>query len=216
MSEERLTVAAEPRTIKGKKVKQLRREGFIPAVIYGQKDPMTIQFEERPLYRVLKKASTTNLVDIELDGETRTVIARDIQQHLTRGDLIHVDFFEVDMQKTITTEASLVMVGLSSGGLESMGSVVLATQSVTIECLPGDLISEIEVNISGIESPDDLIFVADLSVPDSIAVLTDGETVVARFEYVQTEEEVEEEEVEYTSVESVEVIEKGKIEEEEE
>lgn len=219
MSEERLTLAAEPRTVVGKKVKQLRREGIVPAVIYGQKEPVNIQIERGHLRRVLKKTGTSHLVDINIDGNKAplTVLAREIQQHLTRGDLIHVDFFEVDMQSTITTEATLMLVGESTEALLSMGSVVLASQSIEIECLPGDLIAEVEVDVAGIESPDDVIYVSDLTLPKSITVLTDPETVVARFEYAQLEEEEEEaEELAEVSVEDVEVIEKGKPEDEEE
>lgn len=219
MSEERLTLAAEPRTVVGKKVKRLRRDNIVPAVIYGQQEPMNIQIERGHLRRVLRQAGTSQLVDINVEGnkELLTVLAREIQQHKTRGDVLHVDFFEVDMQSTITTEATLMLVGESPEALLSMGSVVLASQSIEIECLPADLISEVEVDVTGIESPDDVIYVSDLSLPKSITVLTDPETVAARFQYAQLEEEEEEaEELEEVSVDDVEVIEKGKAEDEEE
>lgn len=216
MSNERLTIAAEPRTIKGKQVKILRRDGLIPAVIYGQSDPVTIQLERKALRRVLKQAGSTQLVEVELGGSAYTVLAREIQQHVTRGDLIHVDFYEVDMKATITAEAALILVGESKPVQDGLGSVTLSVLSVEIECLPGDLISEIEVPIEAIETPDDVIYVSDLSIPQGINVLTDPEMAVARFQYTQTEEAAEAEEEEFASVEDVEVIEKGKEEGEEE
>ena len=82
--------------------------------------------------------------------------------------------------------------------------------------MPGDLISEIIVNIEGIENPEDVIYVNDLTTPQGVTVITDGEAVVARFQYTQTEEAAEAEEDVVTSVEDVEVIEKSKEEEEEE
>ncbi len=218
MSQDRLAIDAAPRTVVGKKVKQLRREGLIPAVIYGINDPITIQMDNILLRRVLRRAGTTNLINISVDGDTRTVLARDIQQHLTRGDLIHVDFQEVDLKVKITAEASLVLVGRSQMMEDALGSDVLSLNSVEIEALPDDLIAEIEVDVSQMKSADEPIYVSDLVVPDGVTILTDPETAVARFEYARLEEEEEEEELEgfEPTADSVEIIEKGKTEDEDE
>ncbi|MBX3056071.1 MAG: 50S ribosomal protein L25 [Anaerolineae bacterium] len=210
---EKLTIAAEPRTVVGKQVKQLRRAGMIPAIIYGQREPVAIQLENKSLRRVLRHASTTHLIDLELQSGIRTVLAREIQQHPTRGDLIHVDFMEVNMAETITSEAELVLVGEVDESLKSLGTVVMLVQSVEIECLPGDLVSEIEVQAAGIASADDVIYISDLQLPKGVTILADPETVVAHFEYNLTAEQAEAEEEAMTSVESVEVVEKGKREE---
>ena len=216
MSDIRLAIEAEPRTVIGKQVKQLRREGLIPAVIYGINDPVTIQLENKMLRRVLRRAGTTNLIDISFDGQKRTVLARQIQQHLTRGDLVHVDFQEVDLKVKITAEASLVLVGRSAMMEDGQGSDVLALNNVEIEALPDDLIAEIEVDVSGL-SADESIYVGDLSVPEGVVILTDPETAVARFEYARLEAEEEEEVEEFEpTTDSVEIIEKGKAEEDEE
>ncbi|MCA9945089.1 MAG: 50S ribosomal protein L25 [Ardenticatenaceae bacterium] len=218
MSDDRLTIDAEPRAVVGKKVKQLRRTGMIPAVIYGINDPVTIQLENKLLRRVLRRAGTTNLIDISVAGDTRTVLAREIQQHLTRGDLIHVDFQEVDLKVKITAEASLVLVGRSKMMEDGLGSDVLSLTSVEIEALPDDLVAEIEVDVSQLQSADETISVGDLPVPDGVAILTDPETTIARFEYARLEEEETEEELEgfEATADSVEIIEKGKADEDEE
>jgi large subunit ribosomal protein L25 len=217
MSTDRLVIDAEPRAVVGKKVKQLRREGLVPAVIYGINDPITIQMDNILLRRVLRRAGTTNLINISVGSDTRTVLAREIQQHLTRGDLIHVDFQEVDLKVKITAEASLVLVGRSQMMGDALGSDVLSLNSVEIEALPDDLIAEIEVDVSQMESADEPIYVSDLPVPDGVTILTDPETAVARFEYARPEEEEEEEELEgfEPTTDSVEIIEKGKTDEEE-
>ena len=216
MSDDRLTIDAETRTAIGKKAKKLRRTGLIPAVIYGINDPVTIQLENKMLRRVLRRAGTTNLIDISVAGGTRTVLAREIQQHLTRGDLIHVDFQEVDMKVMITAEASLVLVNESAPMAEGIGSDVLTLQSVEIEALPDDLIAEIEVDASQIASGDDVIYVRSLPAPKGVTILTDGEIVAARFEYERLEVEEEVEEEFDATADSVEIIEKGKLEEDEE
>jgi large subunit ribosomal protein L25 len=217
MSDDRLTIDAESRTITGKNVKRLRWDGIIPAVIYGIGEPATIQLDNRILRRVLRKAGSTNLIDISLAGETRTVLAREIQQHLTRGDLIHVDFLEVDVKVKITAEASLVLVNQSAPMAEGLGSDVLSTQSVEIEALPDDLVAEIEVDTSLITSTGKVVTVRDLPIPKGVTILTDDDTVVARFVYTRLETAEEEEEEEFDpTVDSVEIIEKGKEEEIEE
>jgi large subunit ribosomal protein L25 len=198
----------------GKKVKQLRREGIIPAVIYGQKEPVTIQLENLALRRVLRQAGSTNLVDISLGKKKRTVLVREIQSHVTRGDVLHVDFIEVDMKATITAEAELVAVGQSAPAAEGLGVATLALRTVEIESLPEALVSEIEVDLTKIETPDDVIYVSDLDAPEGVTILTDPETTVARFEFEKiAEEEEEEEELFVPAADAVEVVGKGKEEE---
>jgi large subunit ribosomal protein L25 len=216
MSDDRLAIDAEQRAVVGKKVKQLRRTGMIPAVIYGINDPVTIQLENKTLRRVLRRAGTTNLINISFSGQTRTVLAREIQQHFTRGDLIHVDFQEVDLKVKITAEADLVLVNRSKMMEDGIGSDVLSLTSVEIEALPDDLIAEIEVDASLLISADEGIYVSDLVVPDGVTILADPETAVARFEYAQLEVEEEEEEVFEATAEDVEIIDKGKAEEDDE
>jgi large subunit ribosomal protein L25 len=213
---DRISITAEPRAVVGKKVKRLRRDGWIPAVIYGrQRKPVHIKLENNSLRRVLRQVGTTQLVDIQVKGKKRTVLAREIQQHVTRGDLVHVDFMEVDMKVTVTSEASLVLTGTSQPEADGLGSVVLPLQAVTIECLPDDLVSEIDVDAGLIETPDVVLHVSNLIAPKGVTILSDPELVVARFEYVQAVEEEEEEELLEATPEDVEIIgDKGEEEEE--
>jgi len=220
MSDERLTISAERRELTGKKVKRLRRAGLTPAIIYGASEPVSIQVETRPLYRVLRESGNNNLIDVQLGDEVRTVLARDIQQHVTRGDLIHVDFLEVDLKVVIGGEAELVAVGTSPAMAEGAGMISFAMRSIDIEALPEALVSEIEVDISVIETTEDVITVGDLTVPEGVTLLADPNTTVASFVYARADIEEEEEEEEglegelEPSADSVEVISKGKAEEE--
>lgn len=213
MSEERLMITAEPRTIVGKKVKQLRRTGMIPAVIYGQKESVNIQLENLALRRLLRQAGSTHLIDVSLGKSKRIVLVREIQSHVTRGDLVHVDFIEVDMKVLIKAEADLVAVGESKPATEGLGVVTLALRFVEIESLPDALVSEIEVDLTRIQTPDDVIYVGDLVTPEGVMILTDPETTVARFEYEKlAEEEEEEEELFVPAADAVEVVGKDKDE----
>ena len=216
---ERATLTAEIRSTTGKKAKDLRRRGIIPAIIYGQGQNLNIQVENLSLLRVLRDAGTTNLIDISINEESHTVLAREVQAHVTRGDLIHVDFYEVDMAEKLVVDAALVPVGTSAPVEAGLGSTAMVTMSLQIECLPDNLISEIEVDISMIETPDDVVLVSDLVVPEGVDILAEPDLVVARFDYIALEEEEEEEEGEELlmgeSADEVEVISKGKQDEEE-
>jgi large subunit ribosomal protein L25 len=145
-------------------------------------------------------------------------LAKDVQVHPTRGNLIHVDFYEVNMSEKIIVQASLITTGIAAPEEEGLGSVSQVLYEVDIECLPDNLISEMTVDLTQISTPDDMILVKDLPVPEDVAVLNDPEAVVARFEYIQAEEEeAEEEELVFApAADEVEVIGRGKADEEEE
>jgi large subunit ribosomal protein L25 len=217
---ERATLIADTRIVGDEKAKNLRKSGLIPAVIYGQGDNVHITVDNLSLRRVLKEAGTTTLIDVNYGDSTRTVVVKEVQSHVTRGDLIHVDFFEVDMQTKIVVDAELSPVGIAAPVTDGLGTTSLVIYSVTIECMPESLISKIEIDLSQIETPEDMIFVRDLEIPPGVEILTDPEAVIARFEYTaieEEEEEIEEEDLLFApSAEEVEVISKGKQAEEEE
>ena len=204
---DRIVIVAEPRTVTGKKVKQLRREGYVPAIIYGQAEPVSIQIETLPLRRALRVAGMTQLATIDVDGKMYTVLAREIQQHVTRRDILHVDFFEVDMKATITSEAEIITIGESPTVESGEGMINVTLYSVEIECLPDDLISSLEVDLGLIQTTDDAIYVRDLVAPKGVTILTDPEAQIARFEFSRADiEEEEEEEFDEMEAGDVEVI----------
>ena len=215
---DRLNIVAENRTVIKKQAKKLRREGWIPAVIYGQETNRSIQVENLPLRRVLRDAGTTNLIDINVGKDQHTVLAKDVQVHPTRGSLIHVDFYEVNMLETIVVEAALITTGIAVPEVDGLGSASLVLYAIEIECLPDNLISEIEVDLGQILEPDDMILVKDLPVAEGVTILSDPTAVVARFEFIQAEEEevTEEEDLIFApSADEVEVIGRGKPDDEE-
>lgn len=215
---DRVNLVVERRESTTENAKSLRKEGWIPGVIYGQGQNINIKVENLMLRRILRDVGMTNLIDVTLEKDLHTVLAKDIQKHPTRGDLIHIDFYEVDMKETLVVDAALKMIGESLPVTDGLGTTSLVLYTVQIECLPDKLISEIEVDMSLIETPDDMITVSQLEVPEGVTILDDPEAVIARFEYVQVEEEEEEEEEELMfaqAADDVEVIAKGKQEEEE-
>lgn len=216
---ERINLEADKRVLVGRSAKQLRRQGWIPAIIYGQGQNLNIQVASLPLRHVLREAGSTNLIDINVEKDKLTVLAKDVQRHPTRGDLIHVDFYEVNMKEKIVVEAALVPIGEAVPSVDGLGTTAILLHSIEIECLPDDLISEIEVDLEKIQTPEDMVFVSDLVTPDGVTILNDPGSVVARFEYLTAEVEEEEEEEEEllfaAAADEVEVIGRGKGDEEE-
>ncbi|MBZ0289687.1 MAG: 50S ribosomal protein L25, partial [Anaerolineae bacterium] len=99
---ENYVLEAQPRTVVGKKVGALRRSGMVPVIVYGpQTEPINLQIEYRPLQIALMKAGGTNLIDIRYDGGSQVVLAREVQRDVLRGDIMHVDFFAVDLKAKI-------------------------------------------------------------------------------------------------------------------
>ncbi len=214
---EQYEITAQPRTVVGKQVKQLRREGQIPAVVYGQSEPVHIQVDNLEMRRILRHAGSNDLINLKFRDSTRTALVRDYQRHPVRGDLLHIDFYEINMAETLTTEVALVLIGESAPVEDGLGIVTQMLHEIEVEGKPGDLVSEIEVDITVIATPDDSIHVRDLAMPPGLALLTDPDTLVATFEYAQIAEEEEEEEEEsfLPSADEVEVIARGKADEEE-
>jgi large subunit ribosomal protein L25 len=217
MSDE-YTIVAEKREIVKNSAKRMRRDGWIPGVIYGRSNPVHVKMERNALRRALRAAGSNQLIDLQISSKSHKVLVREIQQHVTRGDLVHVDFLEVDLKATIAAVAELVPVGKAAPAGEGVGAASMALRQVDIEARPDALVSEIEVDLSLIQTTDDVIYVGDLTVPDGVTILTDPETAVARFEFVREEEEEEEEEdlLFAPAADAVEVIGKGKDDEEEE
>lgn len=216
---EQIELVAESRSIMGKKVKQLRAQGLMPLVVYGRKvEPLHIQAVEFDVKRTFARTSG-QLIALRIAGESdpRMVLARDIQRDVLTGGLLHADLYQVDMTETVQVDVSLSFVG--EAHLVSIGEAILSTMmtSVEIECLPGDIMQSIEVDISSLVEMDDAIHVRDLVVPEGIKILSDEDELIARMSYVIEEEEEEEEDIfGLPSVDEVEVIGERQEEEEEE
>ncbi len=189
-----LELKAEARSTTGKGLGQLRRQGFVPAVVYGkgvEADP--IQIEAKVLRKVLAQAGTHQLIALQIGSKKpRMTLARDIQIDAVKRNVVHVDFYAVNMREKVTAEVPLVFVGVSPAVKDLNGILVHGLSEVEIECLPADLVSSIEVNVEGLTELDGMLTVADLVVPSTIAILSDPESMIAKVEPPRLEEVLEE------------------------
>ncbi|RIK42469.1 MAG: 50S ribosomal protein L25 [Chloroflexi bacterium] len=208
-----LQLTAQPRTVIGRQVKQLRNQGIIPVIIYGKTTPATpLQVDERSLERVLHSGGMSRLVSLAVNGDqTHNALIRSVQRHPVSHRLEHVDFYAVNMLEKQHVSVPLESTGRASG----LGAGVIVLQvidHVEIEALPADIPAKIVVDISPLtlERP---ITAADLPEVPGVSYLTDADETL--FSLSVTREEVEEE-PEPTEVEPEVVGAKGKEEEEEE
>jgi large subunit ribosomal protein L25 len=221
-----IVLEAKKRTIKGKQVNSLRRQGLLPGIIYGkvgkeQIEPIMIQLDLHDASQIIKTLTGSSLVSVDVEGEKYPVILREIQKDIIFGTLRHVDFMAVSMTETLQTAVQIELIGQAPAETNLAAVVVTGISELEIECLPQDLPERIEVDATVLVDIDSAIYVRDLILSENITVLTDPDELIAGVTYVAIEEEPEEEEEEELAElleEDVEpeVIEKGKKEEEEE
>jgi large subunit ribosomal protein L25 len=213
-----VVIKANHRQVVGKKVKVLRRDGILPAVVYGQKiESIPISLDMREASRILERISPSALVVVDVDGEQHYTLVRDKQRNPIRGSILHVDFQAVSLDETVRADLNIKIVGEAPAVETYLGIVVPSLEQLSIECLPKDLPDNIEVDISGLNEIGDSLLVRDLVAPNGVEILSDPEDVVVVVIAQAAEEEVEEEEVEIVEEGmEPEVIERGKREEGEE
>jgi len=213
---DKIELIAAPRKVIGKQVKALRRAGLVPANLYGRSvEPVSLQIDAKTLKRVLMQAGQSRLITLNVQGrEPVQALAREIQREPITGSLYHVDLFAVSMTERIKLDVRIVLVGESPAVQRGEGVLVHALNIVQIECLPGDLIDSIRLDISGLDKVDAHYAVKDLPVSAGVQILADPDETVVRVTPVR--EEKAEEVVVPTgeAAAEVEVIEKGKKEEE--
>lgn len=211
----RIEVSAVRRTALGKSVKHLRREGLVPAVIYGHREePVSLQLEARELAPALARAGEASLVTLRVVGEKepRMALAREVQREPLTGKLVHVDFYQVVMTEKLTTQVPLAFVGSAPARSLADSMMLEALNEVEVECLPGDLVASIQVPVDSLRTFDDTIHVRDIVAPPGVTILTDPEEMVVKVVPVRVE--VEAVEVAPAPAAEIEVIGKGKKEEE--
>jgi large subunit ribosomal protein L25 len=214
---EQIELSVAPRIIKGKEVSGLRRSGVVPAVLYGRHAaPVSLQANGRELMRVLMKAGSSRLVKLNIEGavEPRMALVREVQREPIRGTLLHVDFYSVSMTEKITLEIRVRFDGVSPAAALNEGVLTYGNDSVEIECLPGDLIDALVVDLTRLVKVGDVVHVSDLQVPATVKILSNPDDLVVRVTRLAAEEVEAPAAVAAVVSTEPEVIKKGKTEEE--
>lgn len=179
---ERVTIEAAPREVLGKKVKQLRRQGRLPANVYGKGlESRAIEIDAREFARTVKQAGLRAMIELRVAGEPdpRYVILRGISRAHGTGDPIHVDFFQVDPERPITANVPLRLVGEAPAVRDLAGTLLPGLEIVSVRCRPLDIPDTIPVDLAPLKDFSSVLTVGDIAPPPGVEILTDPSIVVA-------------------------------------
>jgi large subunit ribosomal protein L25 len=200
---------SESTTIKGKardtlgsaSAKRLRREGQIPAVIYGKNEPIHVAIDEKEFHASIPSMSESTIIKIKVGRKSHSVLIKDFQEMMLSERLAHIDFFELTAGESVHTTVSVILEGTSPGVKEG-GLLEQVLHELDIEALPKDLPAHIMVNIDGLEL-NESIHVGDIQAPDGVKLLQDPDRTIVTVTAFKEEVEEAEGEEEETEVEVI-------------
>lgn len=213
---EKVVLKASRRDVIGKQVRAIRRAGQLPAIMYGRhiEKPISIVLDTRDTTRALAKVSSSSLVMIDLDGKEIPALIREKQRDFIKNRLLHIDFLVVSLTEKLTAYVGIELSGLSLAVKDFNAILVTGLSEIEVECLPADLPEKIVVDISALAKVGDAIHVSDLVLSEKVKVLSSPEEMLVIATAAKVEEVAEAVVAPVAGTEEVEVIEKGKKEEE--
>ena len=194
------SIKLSPRKITGNKVNSLRKRGIIPVHVYGWDiAPQTLEVEAQTLHRILPEVGTNISISLEIEGQQGENICfvREIQRHPVTEELLHVDFLRVNITRTIRSEVPIILLGTAPAVRDLGGTLLQQLQTLTVDSLPMDVPSTMELDISYLDDFEKTLTVADLSTTSKIDVLTRAEEMIAKVappRVAEVEEESEDDE----------------------
>lgn len=208
---EKIELQAQIRQSVGRSLNSLRREGFLPSVIYGHNfENMPIQIKYKDFERVFKVAGESTLINLKIDDKEEPTVIKDIQKDPITDQIIHADFYKVSLKEKIKAKVPVIFTG-ESEAVKGGGILVKTLSELEVEALPQNLPHELSVDISVLDKFGDEIKIKDIKISDGVSIQANPEDVIA---LVQEPKEEKEEAV-APSVEEVEVIKKEEKKEEE-
>lgn len=189
----------DPRSTRGKKLKALRREGVLPANIYGRGiDSVAVQAPKHAVQQLLRTTGRNVVIDLHVNGEgkPRPVLLRSLARNPVTGDVLHLDFQQVSLTEKMHADVPLVLVGEPPAVSVFGGILLQSLDHLVMLALPDDLPSLIEVDVSNLTELESSIHVRDLTLPPNVEVVTDIEQVVAKVAAPRVAEKEEEAAVE--------------------
>ena len=200
------SIIAEKRDILGKKTRNLRKRGFLPAVVYGRgKNAESIAVKESDFMKLWKSAGESTVIELVLGGQKKNALIHDVAIDPLKDKPIHADFYAVDMHKKTRVDVPIEFIG-ESEAVKAGGVLVKVLHSLNIEAMPKDLPHLISIDISAIKTVGDSILVSDIEAPVGTRILDNPAETIAVVEAPRVEEEIKVEEA--PSLESIEVVSK--------
>jgi large subunit ribosomal protein L25 len=199
MAAEKSLLTVERREVLGKKVRALRRSGMIPANIYGQRlESLAVQLPAETLKLLLRDHGRNEIVYLQVDGEERPAFIRTIQKNPVTDAVLHVEFLQVSLTQKVKITVPIHLTGVAPA-VETFGGVLVQQlNSVSVEALPTNIPTSIEVDVSVLTELEQALHISDVIPPEGAVILQDPESAVARIATPAAEraEEIEAEEAE--------------------
>ncbi len=185
-----LILRAEPRTVLGKKVKRLRREGLVPGVVYGPvvRETVAVSVNRREFDRFFRDNGHSTVFTLVWDGGRQPVLIREVQSDPVSRNVLHVDFFAPNMRLVLRQFVPLV---LHSPNADAEGVLQTVLTEIEVEALPADLPHQLDADISELAEVGDTLHVSDIVVTEGVTIITDAEELVASLVPEAAEEEPE-------------------------
>ncbi len=213
-----LTLSAKIRQTQGKKVKNLRQKGILPAVLYGPKTKSeNLEIDAKEFDKVFSQTGESTLISLEVEGkkDKYLVLVHDISRDPLSSRPIHIDFYQPSLTEEITVKVPIILEGEAPAIKNLGGTLVKNIAEVDVKALPQSLPKEIRVSVTGLATFEDHVLIKDLKLPEGVKVLKDPEEIVAHVTPLEKVEEELQKPIE-EKVEEVEKVEKEKKEKEEE
>lgn len=191
---EKLTISAQTRQAKWEKIRKLRKSGYIPGVVYGlQVGNRMIKINKKDFKKVFSMAGESTLIDLEIDNkQIGKVIINDYQLDPVSDDIIHIDLYQVRMDRKIEIKIPIIFKGEAPAVKNKSGVLIKNHNKIEIRCFPGDLIHNIEIDLSNLDEIDKSIRVKDLKFSGKIEIVMSPEEVIAIIASPREEEKPQE------------------------
>lgn len=187
--------------------RHLRQQGLLPAEYYGSGvENLSLQMDYQDFRRLYRKAGENTVIELIVDGDTKTVLVHNVDYDPVSDNFSHVEFINVRMDEEVTTMVPVTLEGQAPAVKELGGTLVQSLNEIEVRCLPGDLIHEVKLDVSSLVDFHSALHVSDITLPETITLLTDVESTVAT---VSAPREEEPEEVATEGAEAGEAAEGG-------
>ena len=175
-----LKLEARKRKIAGKKVKNLIKQGILPAVLYGpQIKNLPLELNMKEFYKIYKEAGESSLISLQVENKNFSVLIHEVKRDPVSDNPIHVDFYQPILTKEVEATVPLVFEGEAKAVRDLGGTLVKEIQEIEVRALPQDLPHEIKIDISKLETFEDEILIKDLQIPQNVKIKKDINDIVA-------------------------------------
>ena len=192
------TIILSPREVTGKKVKNLRKQGYVPVHFYGRDvESLALQVELKPLRKVIAAAGANVPIKVTIEGRDAEDICflREAQRHPVSEELLHIDFYRVDVTRMVRAEVPVILDG-EAPAVRNMGGVLLQPLStLEVEALPLDMPASFQIDVTGLEDFEGAVRIGDIHLSEGVTILREDDEVLARVSAPRVEDEPEDEEL---------------------